>query len=443
MRFGRPRTVGRLGVRTLGVLTESPSKARQAAERVVARLQAGGHIAYFAGGCVRDELLGLHPSDYDVATDARPEQVRRLFRRTSVVGAVFGVVLVRDFGTTVEVATFRSDGPYSDKRRPDSVTFADARLDAARRDFTINALFLDPLAPPEAGQPPVSGKVIDYVAGLPDLRAGIVRAVGAPEERLAEDHLRALRAVRFAARLGFAIEAGTFEAMRAHASELAGISRERIGEEMRRMLRHPSRVRAVELLVEAGLDGPVFQEPTLDRPTPVLASLPPEAEFALCLAAMMVDRHGLEGATDTVVRRWRSALMLSNEERDNLAGAVALARAIAEGWEKAGVAQQKRWAAHRLFKWCFFLLSQRQALLQRIEGDVQALARSWGGMQPEPLLTGNDLIARGFQPGPGFGGLLASVYDAQLEGRVRSSGEALALARELAGRWSVQIHEHG
>lgn len=409
---------------------------------MVARLQAEGHVAYFAGGCVRDELLGLHPSDYDVATDAKPERIRRLFRRTSEVGVAFGVVLVRDLGTTIEVATFRSDGPYSDKRRPDSVKFSDARSDAARRDFTINALFLDPQLPPDPGEADIAGRVIDFVGGVADLRAGIVRAVGDPEHRLGEDHLRALRAVRFAARLGFEIELRTFAAMRAHASDLVGVSRERIGEELRRILTHPSRVRAARLLVDADLDGPVFNEPTLDRPTPVLESLPPESEFALCLGALMIDRHGLEGATDSVVRRWRSSLVLSNEERDGLAGALELARAVSAGWATAGIAQQKRWAGSSYFKGCCLLLSQQPVLVGRIESDLAGLEQSWGGIKPGPLVTGDDLIARGFQPGPGFGGLLAGVYDAQLEGRIKTSAEALALARELAGQWSVQTREH-
>ncbi|VAX42094.1 CCA tRNA nucleotidyltransferase, partial [hydrothermal vent metagenome] len=275
------------------------TQARNAATAIVRTLRGKGHTAYFAGGCVRDALLGAEPVDFDVATSARPEQVQALFRQTAAVGASFGVVLVKERGVMVEVATFRSDGPYSDKRRPDHVEFADAEHDAQRRDFTINALFLDPLAgdaekspvcaqkscPPSPGlqsggaseehradqtdRPPteVGGSemegasgIIDFVGGLDDLRAGCIRAVGDPAQRLAEDHLRALRAVRFAARYGFEIEPRTAAAIRAHATDLAGVSCERIGEEFRRMMAHPSRAQAAELLGELGLDGVLLGE---------------------------------------------------------------------------------------------------------------------------------------------------------------------------------------
>jgi len=218
-------------------------QAREAAAAIVRALRDKGFTAYLAGGCVRDELLGLEPIDFDVATDARPDAVQALFRRTAAVGASFGVVLVKERGVTVEVASFRSDGPYTDKRRPDHVEFSDAEHDAQRRDFTINALFLDPFhggpalragrasygsesrttttgaesrttesgsesrateSGSESRTTSESG-VLDFVGGLTDLRAGVVRAVGDPEKRLAEDHLRALRAVRFAARYGFEI----------------------------------------------------------------------------------------------------------------------------------------------------------------------------------------------------------------------------------------------
>src|SRR5690606_11510087 len=170
----------------------------------------------------------------------------------------FGVVLVHLHGCSVEVATFRSEGAYSDARRPDVVHFSDPPTDAARRDFTINALFLDPLASKDSAA--VEGHVVDYVGGLADLRAGIVRAVGDPDTRLAEDHLRALRAVRFTARLGFSLDPGTAAAIRRHAMQLRGVSRERIGEEIRRMLTHPTRGAAIELLQELGLDAPVLLE---------------------------------------------------------------------------------------------------------------------------------------------------------------------------------------
>ena len=183
-------------------------RARQAATWIVRTLHDAGHIAYFAGGCVRDGLLGLHPTDFDIATDAPPQRVQGLFKRTAEVGAAFGVVLVhvtpeemgapggRRDAVSVEVATFRSDGPYTDARRPDVVHFSDPQSDARRRDFTINALFLDPLQPADeatrsVGAPDLQGRVIDYVGGVADLKGRVLRAVGDPEKRLAEDHLRA------------------------------------------------------------------------------------------------------------------------------------------------------------------------------------------------------------------------------------------------------------
>lgn len=412
--------------------------ARDAAERVVRRLQEAGYIAYFAGGCVRDELLGRAPSDYDVATDADPDRIRQLFRRTSEVGVAFGVVLVRDFAETIEVATFRSDGPYTDRRRPDAVTFSDAQSDASRRDFTINALFLDPNAPPAPEARHVAGRVIDFVGGLSDLEAQVVRAVGDPDARLGEDHLRALRAVRFAARLGFELEARTFEAMRVHASELVGVSRERIGEELRRILAHPTRVRAVQLLSSARLDSPSFNEPGHDGPTPTLALLPAETSFPLALAALLLDWHGLEQDPGPIIRRWRSALVLSNDERDELAQTLDLVRHLERDWAAATIAQRKRWAASAPMPGALRLLARNPSQAAVVAEDVRKLEASPGGIAPTPLLSGDALIEAGFVPGPGFGDMLNQMYDAQLEGRLESVEQAFLMARELAGRLGVQ-----
>ncbi|MFM7109354.1 MAG: CCA tRNA nucleotidyltransferase, partial [Planctomycetaceae bacterium] len=224
-----------------------PAAARALATDVVRRLRAAGHESYWAGGCVRDELLGRTPADYDVATAARPEQVRDLFgrRRTLAIGAAFGVITVlgpRDAGQ-VEVATFRIDAAYTDGRHPAGVTFCSAREDALRRDFTINGLFLDP----------ESGTVHDFVDGRADLAAGVVRAIGAPAQRFAEDHLRMLRAVRFTAFFGFALEAETRAAMERMAHLVAGVSPERIAAELRAMTGRPGRRRALDLLAETGL----------------------------------------------------------------------------------------------------------------------------------------------------------------------------------------------
>src|SRR5882724_7855964 len=199
---------------------------REDALVVLKRLREAGHVAYFAGGCVRDLLLGAEPKDFDVATDAPPSRVQELFRNTQAVGAAFGVILVRQGGSQIEVATFRADAGYDDGRHPSKVRFTTAEEDARRRDFTINGLFLDP----------VGGQVIDYVRGQDDLRAGVIRAIGNATERFEEDSLRLLRAVRFAARLGFEIEPGTAAAIKAHAPQLKRISPERIADELRVML---------------------------------------------------------------------------------------------------------------------------------------------------------------------------------------------------------------
>jgi tRNA nucleotidyltransferase/poly(A) polymerase len=188
--------------------------AAEPAVTAVHKLAADGHQALLAGGCVRDLLLGLAPQDYDIATDATPDRICELFRRTRKVGAQFGVVLVRVKGRWVEVATFRSDGEYLDGRRPVQVHFCDARHDAERRDFTVNGMFLDPL----------ERTLIDYVGGRQDLQAGLIRAIGDPAARFAEDHLRLLRAVRFAGRLGFEIEPATFAALKANVSKLVTVA---------------------------------------------------------------------------------------------------------------------------------------------------------------------------------------------------------------------------
>jgi poly(A) polymerase len=234
-------------------ISSKPPCSRDDALEVIKRLRRSGHVAYFAGGCVRDLLMGTPPKDYDVATDAPPKRVRELFSNTQAVGQAFGVILVRHGPSTVEVATFRTEGIYSDGRRPDSVAFTSAEHDAQRRDFTINGLFLDPLENPPAG------KVIDYVQGQDDLRHRVLRAIGDPHRRFAEDHLRLLRAVRFAARLGFEIEPATAEAIRINAPRLKGISPERIADELRMMLTPPTRHRAWPILWEFGLMPIIFR----------------------------------------------------------------------------------------------------------------------------------------------------------------------------------------
>lgn len=422
-----------------------PDRARQAATEIVTTLRGAGHVAYFAGGCVRDELLGLRPTDYDVATDATPDRIRTLFRRTDEVGASFGVVLVTlptGGGTkaTVEVATFRSDGPYTDRRRPDAVTFSDERSDALRRDYTINALFLDPLAPPDEAAGVAAaprGRVIDHVGGLGDVRARVLRAVGDPDRRLAEDHLRALRAVRLAARLDLTIEPATAAAIARHAGELRGVSRERIGDELRRIMAHPSRGRAIELLTRFGLDAPVLEGAHASPPTRgVLAALPADASFAACLAAWALER-GEESRPD-LPRAWTEALCLSNEEKSALAATLDRLAILRGSWSGLGVARQKRLAVSEGFDDALTLLRIVDPPHGKsIRDRVAELAATPGGLDPEPLIDGEDLIDLGLKPGPTFRRILDGAYDAQLEGRVVTRAQALNLARELARNQGV------
>ncbi|MGD9689764.1 MAG: CCA tRNA nucleotidyltransferase [Phycisphaerales bacterium] len=427
-----------------------PAIARREATMIVRALRDRGHVAYFAGGCVRDELLGLHPTDYDVATDARPEQVRAAFRRVHEVGAAFGVMLVPTNGVTIEVATFRTEGTYSDRRRPDSVSFATPELDAARRDFTINALFLDPLAPPTPLPPPlprVEGALIDLVGGVDDLRAGVIRAVGDPHRRLAEDHLRALRAVRFAARLGFSIAPDTTSAIREHARELEGVSRERIGEEVRRMLDHPSRGTAAALLNSLALDAPVLQEPprpsspdTAGEPS-ILARLPRSAPHPTALAAWALDRHAgagvaagtlVEPARQALIAGWRRALCLSNKDRDALDDTLAAHAVLIKNWAELGIAPRKRAFGRMEFREALVILGvSAKSLASAISSDLAAIGVDLTRSPPSPWVNGGDLIRLGLKPGPAFKRILNAVYDAQLDGSAGSKAEALELARRL------------
>lgn len=401
------------------------SPAREAATAIVQTLRREGFVAYLAGGCVRDEVMGQPPKDYDVATDARPERVRQIFRNTQAVGEHFGVILVRERGCTVEVATFRHESGYSDGRRPDSVTFTDAEGDARRRDFTINGLFMDPL----------SGEVIDFVGGQADIRAGVIRAIGDPAARLGEDHLRALRAVRFAARFDFRLDEATAEAIRRDAAELRGVSRERIGQEIRLMLLDRHRARAIGLLTDLNLDSPVLDAAHSASPLEVLGGLALDdhlesvAVIAAGLAAWAIDRGDAAAVTAS---RWRRALILSNQERDALAAVLCDVDSIREHWPTLSVSRRKRLAAGEWFAAVRTVLRAADADLARaVDAEVAALSTHFGGLAPPPLVTGDDLVAAGFTPGPPFKRVLEDVYDAQLEGRIETRGQAMDLARSL------------
>jgi poly(A) polymerase len=413
------------------------TESRDAATHIVRALAAHGHIAYFAGGCVRDELLGLVPTDYDVATDAIPTRIAELFPKTAHVGASFGVMLVKIGRVVVEVATFRADGNYSDNRRPDSVRFSTPEEDAQRRDFTVNALFLDPLAPSP------TPTIIDHVSGLPDLAARVLRAVGNPDARLNEDHLRALRAARLAAKLGLTIDPATARAIRNHAAHLSGVSRERIGEEVRRMLGHPSRATAAALLRDLALEGPVLTtsparphdatpSPTPTTTFPRLSAIAPTdsmAIFPMALAAWALDL-ALPG---DAAAQLRSALCLSNDDLTWLRAILSHHHALISAWPTATIAQQKRLAASKGFAEALEILRATDpAAAATIATHVSHLSQTHGGLAPLPLIDGDHLLRLNLPPGPAFKRILDHVYDAQLEGHVRDLAGATALALHIA-----------
>lgn len=404
---------------------------REFALDVVKCLRDAGHEALWAGGCVRDQLLGRTPKDYDVATSALPDAVRDLFgrRRTLAVGASFGVIAVLGGRPLhpIDVATFRTDGVYRDGRRPESVAFTDAEHDAQRRDFTINGLFFDPLAE----------RVVDYVGGQADLAARVIRAIGDPRRRFAEDKLRLLRAVRFAATYDFAIDAATLAAVRDMADEVTAVSAERIAAELRRMLSHGSRRRGVELLAEADLLRPLLPELAAHAAVndalwqSALARLERliEADFPLALAAL------LAGAVDeAAARHLGRRLKLSNKEIDRASWLVkqlpAMGDAAALPWPKL-----QRLLAHDggadLVALAAAALPADDAGLARCRAELARPADQWN---PPPLVTGDDLVAHGLAPGRHFAELLERLRDEQLEGRLRTRDEALAAAR----RWTAR-----
>ena len=408
----------------MGTQATTHDDLRAAAVQIVRALAAGGHVAYLAGGCVRDRLMGLDPTDYDIATDARPEQVQKLFRQAHYVGESFGVMLVRQHGHLIHVATFRTDGVYSDGRHPDSVTFSDAEHDAARRDFTINGLFEDPLA----------DTIIDHVGGRADLDARSIRAIGLPEARLREDGLRMLRAVRFAARFEFAIEEATADAIRSAAAAglLRGVSRERIGEELKRMLTHPSRAKAAWELQDLELDHAVLDGAHRVVAPTRLGRLPFDAPYSTALAAWLLDRSqpDEESPSDRALR-WSRALLLSNADQHGLCRCLEIHDTLSGSWPRLGIAAQKRLAAQPEFEQALLIVagSDKETAVE-VRGRVRELART--GLAPPPLITGDDLIDVGLAPGPAFRTVLDAVYDAQLEGGLGNRAEALALARAIA-----------
>ncbi|MEC9036174.1 MAG: CCA tRNA nucleotidyltransferase [Verrucomicrobiota bacterium] len=426
---------------------------KEEATKVISKLQQSGYLAYFAGGCVRDLLRDQVPTDYDIATNALPEQVTSLFSKTRSVGAHFGVIIVISGEFAFEVATFRNDGSYGDGRRPESVEFTSPEEDVLRRDFTINGIFYDP----------IEGSTIDYVNGQDDIESGTVRAIGDPQSRFREDHLRLLRAVRFAARFDYQIEENTWAAICSHAEEIKNISEERIRDELSKILTDPNRVRGFDLLVESGLmeavipeildlkgceqppqfhpEGDVFVHTRL-----MLTLLKDDPSLSLVLSVLLHDigkpstysydeesdrirfnghdKIGAEMASD-ILKRLKFPNKVIEEVTEMVANHMTF-----KDVQKMREAKLKRFMARPTF--------EDETELHRVD-----CLGSWGGLDnydflnqkrtefdnepiiPPPLLTGNDLIEIGWEPGPRLGEVLTKVQDMQLEKNLNSKEEAL------------------
>ncbi len=389
---------------------------QQAAIEIVRQLQQHGFQALLAGGCVRDMLLGRPAKDYDVATDALPADVIRLFRRTLKVGAKFGVVIVLTQREQVEVATFRSEAGYEDGRHPTEVRFTTPAQDASRRDFTINGMFFDPL----------KEQVIDYVGGQADLARRIIRTIGDPQERFSEDYLRMLRAIRFSTQLGFAIEPATYEAIRRNAANIARISGERIAIELEGTLISPNRAAGAAMLMETGLAEaifPGFAGPPAERAVAVLRRLRKKVDFPLALAAFFAGCP-----TDFALER-SEILKLSNKQTKHIEFLLSHRSCLLD--PGMSLSQLKKFLAQPWFRDLYGLERAMQRADASKEG-LQALRRlrrrirELGAIEvkPKPLLNGHDLMRLGATPGPSLGQLVEELYVAQLEGEVQTKEQA-------------------
>ncbi len=444
--------------------------AKQHATDIVRTLRERDYQAYLVGGCVRDLLLGHEPADYDVATDATPQQVMEIFPQTFAVGAQFGVVLIplpkNDDGTTaagpdetvpvVEVATFRSDIGYSDGRHPDEVRFSrDPREDVRRRDFTINGLLLDP----------ITSEVLDFVGGREDLKAGLIRTIGEPAYRFREDKLRMLRAVRFAARFGYGIDPTTFAAIQQLAPQIDEVSRERVREELTKMLTEGHARRAFELLDETGLLKEVLPEISamkgVEQPPQfhpegdvfihtmlLLEKLPPGSSQTLAWGALLhdvgkpptfrvaPDRIRFDGHVEVGVKMTAEMcrrLRFSNDDTEQILALVD---------NHMRFADVQRMKESTLKKFLRLPAFEEHLELHRMDclssnGIVESYEYARDklraippeAIRPQPLITGQDLIEAGYEPGPRFKEILGAVEDAQLEGRLASREAAMEFAR--------------
>jgi poly(A) polymerase len=443
---------------------------RATAAEIVRHLQTAGFSAFWVGGCVRDFLLGREPGDYDIATSARPEQVEKLFKRTVAVGRKFGVMVVVENGRPFQVATFRAEADYRDGRHPEQVTFGDAEADAQRRDFTVNGLFYDPVAE----------KLHDWVGGEKDLRAKIIRTIGSPGERFAEDHLRLLRAVRFAAQLGFEIEPQTFAAIKRLAPKIELISAERIRDELIKLFQPPHAARGLVLLRDSGLlpgvlpelvativceqspdfhpEGTVFEHIRLmlekmatNPPSPRsgfgAASAHPSLPWAVILHDIAkpatVERDPVTGKIHfydhekvgaALAGRILQRLRFPKKQTDEIVACVR------QHMQFKDVKQMRKATLRRLLLRETFSLELElhrldclgsHGALDHYEFLVQQAAEleKQPAIRP-PLLTGNDLIALGVKPGPAMGALLAEIREKQLQDELKTPRQAKAWARK-------------
>jgi poly(A) polymerase len=430
---------------------------RTEAEKIVRRLREHGYEAVFAGGCVRDLLRGVPPKDYDIATSARPTDVQSLFPHSAAVGAHFGVIIVKAGGHHFEVATFREDVMYRDGRRPEEVRFSSAQLDAARRDFTVNGIFFDP----------IDGRVIDYVGGQADLERRLLRAIGDPRARFNEDHLRMMRAIRLATVLDFEIDPPTWQAIVAEAAKIRLIAIERVRDELTGALLHPNRLRGFDLLCDSGLiehiipqlaalrgceqppefhpEGDVFTHTRL-----MLSLLPSDASLPLVLAVLLHDiakpvtahwdttaqrmrfnEHDKVGAqmTSDILRR----LKFPNDVIDAASEMVAQHMAFMNV-QQMRTAKLKRFMARPTFPDELELHRVDCLGSHRMLDNFEFLIARQVEFSSEPLIpprlvTGHDLIALGLSPGPTLGQMLRDIETLQLDGSLQTKNEALEWAR--------------
>ena len=438
---------------------------KSAAIEIIRELRQHKHQAYFVGGCVRDLLLRREPADYDIATDATPDEVMQIFPETYAVGAQFGVVLVpvkdSGFDGTIEVATFRNDGAYSDGRHPDQVSFSQQpEEDVQRRDFTVNGLLLDPLD---------HDRVLDYVGGQNDLKAEIIRCIGDPVRRFAEDKLRMLRAVRFAARLGYEIEAETFSAIRHLAPGIEQVSKERVRDEVLKMLTEGNARRAFELLDQTGLLREVLPEVAAMKGVEQPPEYHPEGDVwthtlmlieglgagcspTLAMAALLhdvgkpptfrraPDRIRFDSHADIGGKMAESIcqrLRMPNAEIERISAMVAnhmkfpeLPKMRESTWKR--FLRQPHFEEHLEMHRLDCLASHGDLSLYNLARE-KLYSTPAEQIRPAPLLNGHDLIAAGYSPGVGFKEMLSEVENAQLDGAISTKEDALALVAQRFG----------